>query len=78
MQRRDSASSSSVKFTTVEFHEHAITMGCSLATSHGPPVEIEWEKFNSYTFEINDYEECRPPRRISKQLAMPGDIRTEK
>ena len=71
------SSERSVSFSTIEFHEHAMILGVSPSTTHGPPLEIEWEKMNSLTFDVNEYEELRPPRRVKEQLIMPGEIREE-
>jgi len=67
----------SVSFSTIEFHEHAMILGCSPSTSEGPPLEIDWNKLNTSTFSLEDYEELRPPRRIRNQLIMPGFVREE-
>jgi hypothetical protein len=80
----DSSSSSSsgcddgcrrVSFSTIEIHEHAMIMGNNPWTSHGCPLEIDWEEVGNYSLNLEDYEESRPPRRIRDELAMPGDLR---
>lgn len=72
-----SSSERSVGFSTIEFHEHAMILGCSPATTSGPPLEIDWEKMSSATFSLDDYEEWRPPRRVKQQLIMPSFLREE-
>jgi hypothetical protein len=64
-----------VSFSTIEIHEHAMIMGISPSTSEGCPLEIDWEEICHYSFNLNEYEELRPPRRIKDELAMPGYLR---
>ena len=71
------SSERSVSFSTIEFHEHAMILGVSPSTTHGPPLEIDWEKMNSLTFDLDEYEELRPPRLVKHQLIMPGELREE-
>lgn len=70
-----SSRGSSVSFSTVEFHEHAMILGCSPSTSHGPPIEIGWESLSSMCFALDDYEDIRPPRRDKHSMAMPASLR---
>lgn len=72
-----SASQRSVSFSTVEFHEHAMVMGVSPSTTHGPPIEIGWQEIEHLSIALDDYEEHRPPRRIKDELVIPGVIREE-
>jgi hypothetical protein len=71
------SSERSVTFSTIEFHEHAMILGCSPATTSGPPLEIDWEKMSTASFSLDDYEELRPPRRVRQQLLMPVFLREE-
>jgi hypothetical protein len=70
MSRRGSG----VSFSTVEFHEHAMILGCSPSTK-GPPIEIGWESISSMCFSLEDYEDIRPPRRAKHEMAMPASVR---
>lgn len=72
-----STSERSVSFSTIEFHEHAMILGCSPSTTHGPPLEIDWMVMNSATIALDDYECLRPPRRPKEQLIMPEFVRQQ-
>ena len=71
----DDGCSRRVSFSTIEIHEHAMIMGNNPWTSHGCPLEIDWEEVGNYSLNLEEYEESRPPRRIRDELAMPGDLR---
>lgn len=71
------SSERNVSFSTIEFHEHMMILGCSPSTTEGPPLEIAWDKVNTCTFSLDDYEELRPPRRVRNELIMPGIVREE-
>ena len=73
----DTSERSHVAFSTIEFHEHAMILGCSPSTTCGPPLEIDWEKMSTTMFSLDDYEELRPPRRVKQQLIMPEFVREE-
>lgn len=64
-----------VKFSTLEIREHAVVLGTNPSTSHGASLEIDWEAQSSETFDLDCYEVLRPPRRVKKELAMPGFVR---
>lgn len=64
-----------VSFSTVEFHEHAMILGCSPSTSQGPPIEIGWESLGSICVSLDEYEEIRAPRRGKHAMAMPASVR---
>ena len=67
----------SVNFSTIEFHEHSMTLGCNPATTHGPSLELEWEEQESSILDLDEYEIMRPPRRVKNQLLMPAFVREE-
>lgn len=69
--------SSSISFSTVEFHEHAIVLGDNPATSCGPSLEIDWTKQHSTIIPLDDYEDERFPRRTRNELKIPLSIRRD-
>jgi hypothetical protein len=71
------ASIRSVGFSTIEFHEHAMILGCNPSTSQGPSLEIDWVYQEKSVLDIDAYETTRPPRRMRQQLLMPGFIRED-
>ena len=72
-----SRSRKSVSFSTIEIREHAVVLGANPATSHGPPLEIDWDAENTVMVDLESYEELRPCRRVKKELALPGIRREE-
>lgn len=71
-----SSSRSSVAFSTIEFHEHAMVLGDNPSTSTGPSIEIDWTVQSHAVVGIEEYESMRLPRRKKDQLIMPGSMRT--
>jgi hypothetical protein len=66
-----------VSFDRVEIREYSRCLGNNPATTHGPPLSIDWAYNKAGTFQLDDYESTRPPRRISQQMLVPGFIREE-
>ena len=75
-ERSDGSNKSSVSFSTISFHEHAMILGDNPSTSSGPSLEIDWSKQSSSVLDLEEYEATRYPRRSKKQLHVPGVLRT--
>lgn len=75
------SSSSKIKRTTsfskIEIREYNITLGDNPGGAKGPPVSLDWKynKSNSISLDLEDYEEKRPPRRTKTELYMQESIR---
>jgi hypothetical protein len=67
----------SVSFDRIEIREYSRCLGNNPATTHGPPLSIDWAYNEAGTFPLDDYETTRPPRRISQQMLVPGFVREE-
>jgi hypothetical protein len=66
-----------VSFDRIEIREYSLCLGNNPATTHGPPLSIDWDYNEAGTFQVDDYETTRPPRRISKSMIVPGFVREE-
>ena len=53
----------SVRFDTVEIHEHASILGCNPGGTGGPPLTICWRVLRTQILPLDDYEATRGPRR---------------
>ena len=67
----------SVLFDKIEIREYSRCMGDNPATTHGPSLSLSWQYDVVGTFDVEEYEECRPERRASQQLLIPGSIREQ-
>jgi len=59
-----------VGFSSVEFKEYPVSLGDNPAVSRGIPITIGWEPCGTYEFDVDNYEDNRPPRRMKTQLKM--------
>lgn len=66
-----------VSFHKVEIREYSRCIGDNPATTHGPPLSIDWEYNVAGSYAVDEYEETRPPRRVSHQMVVPGAIRED-
>jgi hypothetical protein len=66
-----------VSFDQVEIREYALCLGNNPATTHGPPLSIDWDYNEAGTFGLEEYETTRPPRRITQGMKVPGVVREE-
>ena len=66
-----------VSFNQVEVREYARCLGNNPATTHGPPVSIDWQYERKSSLPVDLYEEERPSqeRRTISQLQMPSTVR---
>ena len=65
----------SVSFDNVEIREYSRCLGNNPATTHGPPLSIDWEYLEVGTFKLEEYEEMRPLPRPANQMVVPGYLR---
>ena len=72
-----SGSGKAVNFGDVEIREYARCLGDNPATTHGPPLAIDWRYSIVGTYELEDYEASRPPRRATNQMLVPGFVREQ-
>jgi hypothetical protein len=64
-----------VNFDTITIREFARALGDNPATTHGPPLSLDWDYEDVVTISVDDYEKSRPPRRITDQMVVPGTVR---
>jgi hypothetical protein len=64
-----------VSFGKIEIREYSRILGINPATTHGPPLTIDWKYSRAATYSLDDYEETRPPRRAKSQMMLPGSLR---
>ncbi|CAJ1962105.1 unnamed protein product [Cylindrotheca closterium] len=68
---------SSVSFTTIEVHEHAMILSDGPSASGGPAVELDWSPQSESTMSLEEYEASRIQRKKSiPQMMIPGSFRT--
>lgn len=69
---------SSVSFSTIEIHEHAMILGDGRSASgSGPCLEIDWTEQSNVILNLEEYESMRYHRRHKHELIMPGNKRTD-
>lgn len=76
--RQVARSSSFVRFSTVQIHQHPVILGDNPACSRGPPLSIDWEALDSTEFSIDDLEKSRARRggrRHAEELVLPKHSR---
>ena len=64
-----------VSFSTLEIREYAVVLGSNPSTTHGPPLEIDWNAQSCEVFDLDYYESLRGRRREKRELAMPSFVR---
>jgi hypothetical protein len=67
-----------VSFDKIKIQEYSPILGVNPATSHAPPVTIDWKYSQAATNLLDDYEETRSPRRDKSQMMLPGWVDTRK
>jgi hypothetical protein len=65
----------SVNFDTIRIREFARTLGDNPSTTHGPPLTLDWHYQDTKPIKVDEYEETRPPRRVTQEMMIPGNIR---
>ena len=64
-----------VNFDAIMIREYDRTLGDNPATTHGPPLTLDWEYEDVASIKVDDYEAQRAPRRITEQMMIPGTAR---
>eukprot|EP00339_Tiarina_fusa_P014880 CAMPEP_0117019836 /NCGR_PEP_ID=MMETSP0472-20121206/15160_1 /TAXON_ID=693140 ORGANISM="Tiarina fusus, Strain LIS" /NCGR_SAMPLE_ID=MMETSP0472 /ASSEMBLY_ACC=CAM_ASM_000603 /LENGTH=225 /DNA_ID=CAMNT_0004724891 /DNA_START=22 /DNA_END=699 /DNA_ORIENTATION=+ len=64
-----------VTFGRIELREYSRCLGNNPATTHGPPLSLGWSYNKTGTYDMEQYEEARPPRRVTNQMLVPGSVR---
>jgi hypothetical protein len=65
----------SVSFGDITIRDHPMIIGDSVP-SCGLPITIDWEAQSEVVLKVEDYEECRPERRHSRDMHMPPHVRS--
>jgi hypothetical protein len=64
-----------VSFGCIELREYSRCLGENPATTHGPPLSLGWSYTKTGTYDLEKYEEGRPPKRATNQMLVPGSVR---
>ncbi|KAL3923811.1 MAG: hypothetical protein SGILL_001427 [Bacillariaceae sp.] len=64
-----------VNFDSIMIREYDRTLGDNPATTHGPPLTLDWQYEDVSPIKLDEYEEQRAPRRITHQMMIPGNTR---
>ena len=64
-----------VSFDHVDIREYFVELGDNPSCSSGPPLTIGWEFDFLGSVDLEEFEECRPPRRFARQMVIPNDER---
>jgi hypothetical protein len=73
----DEAKPKIVKFSSLEIYEHTMMLGDNPGGTNGPPLTIAWERDDSRSFQVDDYESRRPTRRKHYQMHVPRRLRED-
>ena len=66
-----------VSFDQIYIREYPICLGDNPSCSGGPPLTVGWEFDDVGCIDLEQYEECRPPRRFGRQMLIPVETRLE-
>jgi hypothetical protein len=72
----DGTSQKGVRFESIKVREYNMILGDNPSCCYGPPVTMEWQYDETGELSIDEYEECRPPRRKTYQMALGSRRRT--
>ena len=75
LQDEDRSSKRRVNFDAIMIREYDRTLGDNPATTHGPPLTLDWEYEDVASIKVDEYEAQRAPRRITHQMMIPGNAR---
>lgn len=64
-----------VNFDSIRIREFGRALGDNPSTTHGPPLTLDWEFQDTEPVKVDEYELTRPPRRITQQMMIPGNVR---
>ena len=72
-------SSLSVSFHNVRIREYPMTVGDNPAVSSGVAITMDWDPLEqgSHVVELDEYEQCRPERRVIGQMRIPPGERDQ-
>jgi hypothetical protein len=65
----------SVRWSTIEFHNHELVLGDHPSVELGPPLSIGWNRIDTDEHNIDDYESIRRERRRHFDLLLPAEVR---
>lgn len=68
---------STVSWSNVTVHSHAIELCDNPAVSSGPPISIGWKAFDTTTLPLDEYETAKPPPRDKNQMIVPRFVRED-
>ena len=76
-RKNPAAMKRTVSFNEVEVREYARCLGSNPATTHGPPLTIDWKYERKSSLPLDVYEEDRPSkeRRSISELQVPSTVR---
>mmetsp|Transcript_22364 Transcript_22364/g.27409 ORF Transcript_22364/g.27409 Transcript_22364/m.27409 type:complete len:171 (-) Transcript_22364:266-778(-) len=65
-------------FSHIEIREYNITLGDNPGGVSGPPISLDWDydEMKTQRFNLEQFEEMRPPRRSRGEMYMGGSVRT--
>ncbi len=66
-----------VNFDQIHIREYSRCLGDNPATTHGPPLSIDWQYNIAGSYDLEEYEQSRPERRVSQQMLIPGSVRED-
>lgn len=66
-----------VSFDSINIREYFIELGDNPSCRNGPPLTIGWDFDELGRFDLEQFEEFRPPRRFSRQMIIPLGRRQE-
>jgi hypothetical protein len=65
----------SVSFSNLSIREYNVALGDHPSCSYGPPIALGWKYQDKDQVSLDDYEDCRNPRRSMNQLVLSYNIR---
>jgi hypothetical protein len=77
IQKSSPISKRSVSFTCLEIREYNVTVGDHPCCTSGFPLTLDWDYAEGSIVSVDEYEECRCPRRSRAELKIAPDQRCE-
>ena len=75
--RSDEKDTRSVSFGYINIREYKNELGDNPSCSDGPAITISWNYCDALTFDVEEFEEKRPPRRSNQQMIIPSSTRID-
>jgi len=66
-----------VRFGTITILSHKMCLGDSPSVTTGPPIQIEWTAFDTASYDLNDFEQTKPPARLRPEMQLPAAVRED-